>query len=43
MDLQNHGSGRERAIEVTSRFFHKVGGSPRDFVSDSLVVVNFRL
>jgi hypothetical protein len=33
----------DRAIEVTSRFFHKVGGSPRDFVSDSLVVVNFRL
>jgi hypothetical protein len=32
----------DRAIEVTSRFFHKVGGSPRDFVSDSLVVVNFR-
>jgi hypothetical protein len=31
-----------RAIEVTNRFFHKVGGSSRDFVSDSLVVVNFR-
>jgi hypothetical protein len=31
-----------RAIEVTNRFFHKVGGSPRDFVSDSLVVVNLR-
>lgn len=31
-----------RAIEVTSRFFHKTGGSPKDFVSDSLVVVNLR-
>jgi hypothetical protein len=31
-----------RAIEVKSRFFHKVGGSPRDFVSDSLVVVSLR-
>lgn len=31
-----------RAIEVTSRFFHKTGGSPRDFVSESLVVVKFR-
>jgi hypothetical protein len=30
-----------RAIEVTSRFFHKIGGSPKDFVSESLVVVNF--
>jgi hypothetical protein len=26
---------------VTSRFFHKIGGSPKDFVSESLVVVNF--
>jgi hypothetical protein len=31
-----------RAIEVKSHFFHKVGGSPRDFVSDSLVVVSLR-
>ena len=31
-----------RAIEVTSRFFHKTGGSPKDFVSESLVVVNLR-
>ncbi len=31
-----------RAIEVTSRFFHKSGGSPRDFVSESLVVVSLR-
>ena len=34
-------SGR-RSIEVSSRFFHKASGGPRDFVSDSLVVVNFR-
>ncbi len=32
----------DRAIEVTNRFFHKSGGSPKDFVSESLVVVNFR-
>ena len=31
-----------RAIEVTNRFFHKSGGSPRDFVSESLVVVSLR-
>ncbi len=31
-----------RAIEVTSRFFHRSGGSPRDFVSDSVVVVSLR-
>jgi hypothetical protein len=31
-----------RAIEVKSRFFHKIGGSPKDFVSESLVVVNLR-
>jgi hypothetical protein len=31
-----------RAIEVTSRFFHKAGGGQRDFVSQSLVVVSFR-
>ncbi len=31
-----------RAIEVTSRFFHKSGGSPKDFVSESLVVVSLR-
>ena len=31
-----------RAIEVTNRFFHKNGGSPRDFVSESLVVVSLR-
>ena len=31
-----------RAIEVTSRFFHKSGGGPRDFVSESLVVVSLR-
>jgi hypothetical protein len=34
-------SGR-RTIEVSSRFFHKSAGGPRDFVSDSVVVVNFR-
>ena len=34
-------SGR-RSIEVSSRFFHKSGGGLRDFVSDSVVVVNFR-
>lgn len=32
-----------RAIEVTSRFFHKSGGGARDFVSQSLVVVSLRL
>jgi hypothetical protein len=32
----------DRAIDVTSRFFHKVGGGPRDFASESLVVVKFR-
>jgi hypothetical protein len=31
-----------RAIEVTNRFFHKTGGSPKDFVSESLVVVSLR-
>ena len=31
-----------RSIDVSSRFFHKAGGGPRDFVSDSDVVVNFR-
>jgi hypothetical protein len=31
-----------RVIEVTNRFFHKSGGSPRDFVSESLVVVSLR-
>jgi hypothetical protein len=31
-----------RSIDVGSRFFHKSGGGPRDFVSDSVVVVNFR-
>ncbi len=31
-----------RAIEVTNRFFHKSGGSPKDFVSESLVVVSLR-
>ena len=31
-----------RAIEVTNHFFHKSGGSPRDFVSESLVVVSLR-
>ena len=31
-----------RAIEVTNRFFHKSGGSPRDFVSESLVVISLR-
>lgn len=31
-----------RAIVVTSRFFHKSGGGPRDFVSESLVVVSLR-
>jgi hypothetical protein len=31
-----------RAIDVSSRFFHKVGGGARDFVSDSIVVVNYR-
>jgi hypothetical protein len=31
-----------RTIEVTSRFFHKSGGSAKDFVSDSLVVVSLR-
>jgi len=31
-----------RAIEVKSRFFHKIGGNPRDFVSESLVVVSLR-
>jgi hypothetical protein len=31
-----------RAIEVTNRFFRKSGGSPRDFVSESLVVVSLR-
>jgi hypothetical protein len=31
-----------RAIEVKSRFFHKSGGNPRDFVSESLVVVSLR-
>jgi hypothetical protein len=31
-----------RAIEVTSRFFHKSGGSPWDFVSEGLVVVSLR-
>ena len=30
-----------RAIEVTNRFFHK-SGSPRDFVSESLVVISLR-
>jgi len=34
-------SGR-RSIDVSSRFFHKSGGGSRDFVSDSVVVVNFR-
>jgi hypothetical protein len=34
-------SGR-RSLDVSSRFFRKAGGGPRDFVSDSLVVVNFR-
>ena len=34
-------SGR-RSIDVSSRFFHKSGGGPRDFVSDSVVVVKFR-
>lgn len=34
-------SGR-RLVEVSSHFFHKSGGGPRDFVSDSVVVVNFR-
>ncbi len=29
-----------RAIEVTNRFFQKSGGGPRDFVSQSLVVVS---
>ncbi|MGH6799778.1 MAG: hypothetical protein ACREDI_15530, partial [Roseiarcus sp.] len=32
----------DRAIEATSRFFHKSGGGPQDFVSDSLVVVSLR-
>ena len=32
----------DRAIEVTGRFFHKSGSSPRDFVSESLVVVSLR-
>lgn len=32
----------DRAIEVTSRFFHKSGGGPRDFVSESMVVVSLR-
>jgi hypothetical protein len=31
-----------RAIEVTNRFFHKSGGGPKDFVSESLVVVSLR-
>ena len=31
-----------RAIEVKSCFFHKSGGSPQDFVSESLVVVSLR-
>jgi hypothetical protein len=31
-----------RAIEVTNRFFQKSGGGPRDFVSQSLVVVSLR-
>jgi hypothetical protein len=31
-----------RAIEVTNRFFRKSGGSPKDFVSESLVVVSLR-
>ena len=31
-----------RAIEVTNRFFQKSGGGPRDFVSESLVVVSLR-
>jgi hypothetical protein len=31
-----------RAIEVKSRFFHKIGGSPKDFVSESRVVVSLR-
>jgi hypothetical protein len=31
-----------RAIEVKSRFFRKIGGSPTDFVSDSFVVVSLR-
>jgi hypothetical protein len=31
-----------RAIEVTNRFFHKSGGNPKDFVSESLVVVSLR-
>ena len=31
-----------RAIEVTNRFFHKSGGSPKEFVSESLVVVSLR-
>jgi hypothetical protein len=32
----------DRAIEVTSHFFHKGGAGPLDFVSESLVVVNLR-
>jgi hypothetical protein len=35
-------TSEDRAIEVTSRFFHKSSGGPRDFVSDSLVVVSLR-
>jgi hypothetical protein len=31
-----------RAIEVTNRFFQKTGGGPKDFVSQSLVVVSLR-
>lgn len=32
----------QRAIEVKSRFFHKKGGAPADFVSESLVVISLR-
>jgi hypothetical protein len=35
-------SADQRAIEVKSRFFHKRGGAPADFVSETLVVVKLR-
>jgi hypothetical protein len=31
-----------RAIDASSLFFHKVGGAPKDFVSESRVVINYR-
>lgn len=31
----------DREVKATSRFFHKVGGAPKDFVSESVVVINF--